>query len=53
MVANILAGPLRELAPIISTHCHVKAFRSFRCVLSTQADSVAQAYQEQFTLDPG
>lgn len=52
VVANILAGPLRELAPIISTLPRQGGHLGLSGVLSTQADSVAQAYQEQFTLDP-
>lgn len=52
VVANILAGPLRELAPIISELVKPNGYLGLSGVLATQADSVAQAYQQQFKLDP-
>ncbi|PVZ82146.1 50S ribosomal protein L11 methyltransferase [Serratia sp. S1B] len=51
VVANILAGPLRELAPIISELVKPNGYLGLSGVLATQADSVAQAYQQQFKLD--
>ncbi|MEC5319998.1 50S ribosomal protein L11 methyltransferase [Brenneria populi subsp. brevivirga] len=52
VVANILAGPLRELAPLISELPKAGAHLGLSGVLATQAADVAAAYQEQFQLDP-
>lgn len=52
VVANILAGPLRELAPLISVLPVAGGHLGLSGILASQADSVAQAYQEIFTLDP-
>ncbi|QHQ17496.1 50S ribosomal protein L11 methyltransferase [Pectobacterium parmentieri] len=52
VVANILAGPLRELAPLISDLPKAGGYLGLSGVLSTQADGVAEAYADKFTLDP-
>ncbi|AWK13438.1 50S ribosomal protein L11 methyltransferase [Candidatus Fukatsuia symbiotica] len=50
VVANILAAPLRELAPLINTlSC---GHLGLSGVLASQALTVAQAYQGSFILDP-
>ncbi|WP_225086547.1 50S ribosomal protein L11 methyltransferase [Pectobacterium colocasium] len=52
VVANILAGPLRELAPLISDLPKVGGHLGLSGVLATQAEGVAEAYEDKFTLDP-
>lgn len=52
VVANILAGPLRELAPLIGELPKSGGYLGLSGVLATQATSVMQAYEEQFALDP-
>ncbi|KFX19930.1 50S ribosomal protein L11 methyltransferase [Pectobacterium betavasculorum] len=52
VVANILAGPLRELAPLISDLPKAGGYLGLSGVLATQADGVAEAYAGKFTLDP-
>ena len=52
VVANILAGPLRELAPLISVLPVQGGFLGLSGVLASQAESVCEAYQDKFTLDP-
>lgn len=52
VVANILAGPLRELAPIIGQLPKANGHLGLSGVLATQAKSVAQAYQSLFLIDP-
>lgn len=52
VVANILAGPLRELAPLISDLPKSGGYLGLSGVLATQAEGVAEAYEEKFTLDP-
>ncbi|OAT26085.1 50S ribosomal protein L11 methyltransferase [Proteus myxofaciens] len=52
VVANILAGPLRELAPVISTLPQQGGHLGLSGVLATQAEGVAAAYEELFHLDP-
>lgn len=52
VVANILAGPLRELAPLISVLPVKGGSLGLSGVLASQAESVCEAYQELFTLDP-
>ncbi len=51
VVANILAGPLRELAPLISVLPVAGGHLGLSGVLSSQASSVCEAYAEQFALD--
>lgn len=52
VVANILAGPLRELAPLISVLPVAGGHLGLSGVLASQASSVCEAYEEQFALDP-
>ncbi|BBG60060.1 Ribosomal protein L11 methyltransferase [Providencia rustigianii] len=52
VVANILAGPLRELAPMISVLPRAGGLLGLSGVLATQAESVADAYRADFEIDP-
>jgi len=52
VVANILAGPLRELAPLISVLPKSGGHLGLSGVLERQAESVCEAYASEFTLDP-
>nr|WP_278986734.1 50S ribosomal protein L11 methyltransferase [Plesiomonas shigelloides] len=52
VVANILAGPLRELAPLISVLPKSGGHLGLSGILESQAESVADAYHEKFVLDP-
>lgn len=52
VVANILAGPLRELAPLISILPKPGGHLGLSGILSSQAESVTEAYQQSFILDP-
>ncbi|MFP1763358.1 50S ribosomal protein L11 methyltransferase [Lonsdalea quercina] len=52
VVANILAGPLRELAPLIGELPKVGGHLGLSGVLATQAANVSEAYQDKFELDP-
>ncbi|MFZ7317381.1 50S ribosomal protein L11 methyltransferase [Avibacterium avium] len=52
VVANILAGPLKELAPTISQLVKTQGKLGLSGILESQAQSVCEAYQEQFSLDP-
>ncbi|HBZ14617.1 50S ribosomal protein L11 methyltransferase [Candidatus Pantoea floridensis] len=52
VVANILAGPLRELAPLISVLPKAGGHLGLSGVLASQAAGVCEAYEEQFDLDP-
>ena len=52
VVANILAGPLRELAPLISVLPTAGGHLGLSGVLASQAEAVCEAYVERFALDP-
>ncbi|WP_439239865.1 50S ribosomal protein L11 methyltransferase [Lonepinella sp. BR2474] len=52
VVANILAGPLKELYPVISQLVKPQGDLGLSGILSTQAPSVCEAYQQTFALDP-
>lgn len=52
VVANILAGPLKELEPNIAILVKPNGLVGLSGILATQADSVYQAYQADFQLDP-
>ncbi|WJW82256.1 50S ribosomal protein L11 methyltransferase [Moellerella wisconsensis] len=52
VVANILAGPLKELAPIIGALPKSGAHLGLSGVLATQAADVVSAYTERFDIDP-
>ncbi len=52
VVANILAGPLRELAPLIRVLPVSGGFLGLSGVLASQAEGVCEAYADHFALDP-
>ncbi len=52
VVANILAGPLKELYPTISTLVKEKGHLGLSGILTTQALSVCETYKQKFELDP-
>ncbi|CAM3288779.1 50S ribosomal protein L11 methyltransferase [Xenorhabdus nematophila] len=52
VIANILAGPLRELAPIIGSLPKSGGLLGLSGVLASQAEGVAQAYDNEFIIDP-
>lgn len=52
VVANILAGPLRELAPLIRVLPKSGGYLGLSGVLESQAESVCEAYVTHFALDP-
>ena len=52
LVANILAGPLKELYPIISQLVKEGGDLGLSGILETQAQSVCDAYTQSFDLDP-
>lgn len=52
VVANILAGPLRELAPLISVLPKEGGHLGLSGVLASQAEGVCDAYADTFALDP-
>jgi ribosomal protein L11 methyltransferase len=52
VVANILAGPLRELKAVISGYVKPGGHLALSGILNEQAESVRQAYADTFSLDP-
>lgn len=52
LVANILAGPLVELAPALAGYCRPGAPMALSGILAEQAQSVLDAYQPWFDLHP-
>lgn len=52
VVANILAGPLRELAPLISVLPETGGKLALSGILASQAEDVCEAYADKFVLDP-
>lgn len=52
VVANILAGPLKELASPISQHIKTGGYLGLSGILSSQAEEVCLAYRAYFTLEP-
>ncbi|EIC2298857.1 50S ribosomal protein L11 methyltransferase [Vibrio cholerae] len=52
VVANILAGPLRELSPIIKGLLKPCGQLAMSGILDTQAESVAEFYRDDLELDP-
>ncbi|OFJ23171.1 50S ribosomal protein L11 methyltransferase [Vibrio cholerae] len=52
VVANILAGPLRELSPIIKGLLKPGGQLAMSGILDTQAESVAKFYRDDLELDP-
>jgi ribosomal protein L11 methyltransferase len=51
VVANILANPLRLLAPALAAHTDIDGRIALSGVLATQANDVARAYEASFDLD--
>lgn len=51
VVANILAGPLREMAPLIGALPKTGGLLGLSGILASQAESVAAAYADRFQLD--
>lgn len=52
VVANILAGPLRELSPVIKSLIKPSGVLAMSGVLDTQAEDVATYYSDELALDP-
>ncbi|HBV76222.1 MULTISPECIES: 50S ribosomal protein L11 methyltransferase [Vibrio] len=52
VVANILAGPLRDLSGVITSLVKPNGLLAMSGVLDSQAEDVATYYAEQFNLDP-
>ncbi|WP_439287385.1 50S ribosomal protein L11 methyltransferase [Lonepinella sp. BR2357] len=52
VVANILAGPLKELYPVISQLVKPHGDLGLSGILATQAASVCETYQQKFILEP-
>jgi ribosomal protein L11 methyltransferase len=52
LIANILAGPLQNLAPRFANLCKADADLVLSGVLQTQADDVAESYQNWFVMQP-
>lgn len=52
VIANILAGPLKELSPVISQLVLPQGDLGLSGVLNTQAQGVIAAYPENFAFDP-
>lgn len=52
MLANILANPLIELAPLLTQHVRSGGQIVLSGILAPQAESVAAAYRDHFILNP-
>lgn len=52
VLANILAGPLTELAPLLAGYCKTGGNIVLSGILETQSDKIIQAYSPWFKLDP-
>jgi ribosomal protein L11 methyltransferase len=52
MLANILAGPLAELAPVLSGMTKIGGKICLSGILTTQAQTVIKAYENWFAFDP-
>ncbi|MDX7715476.1 50S ribosomal protein L11 methyltransferase [Aeromonas caviae] len=52
VVANILAGPLRELAPLIAGHGKAGSLMALSGVLESQAPELKTIYGQWFEMDP-
>jgi ribosomal protein L11 methyltransferase len=52
MVANILAGPLQELAPLLTSLTSSNGRIALSGILAEQAEGVASAYRSAFALEP-
>lgn len=52
VLANILAGPLVELAPVLKGYCAPGGRMVLSGILADQGERVAEAYRSGFRLDP-
>lgn len=52
VLANILAGPLTELAAQLASYCNSGGDIVLSGILETQAEKIIQAYSPWFTLEP-
>ncbi len=52
LIANILAGPLQNLAPRFANLCKADAALVLSGILQTQAADVAESYQSWFAMQP-
>ncbi|RDH81579.1 MAG: 50S ribosomal protein L11 methyltransferase [endosymbiont of Galathealinum brachiosum] len=52
VLANILAGPLTELAEQLANYCRTGGDIVLSGILETQSDKIIQAYSPWFNLDP-
>ncbi|MFV9997214.1 MAG: 50S ribosomal protein L11 methyltransferase [Arsenophonus endosymbiont of Dermacentor nuttalli] len=52
VIANILAGPLHELAGTIAKLTNSNGLLGLSGILANQAEAVITAYQQQFNIDP-
>jgi ribosomal protein L11 methyltransferase len=52
VIANILAGPLKELVDTISNYCKKDGQLVMSGILEDQSSSVMQVYENQFSFDP-
>ena len=52
VVANILAGPLRELSPVIKSLIKPNGQLAMSGVLDTQAEDVANYYRDELDIEP-
>lgn len=52
VLANILAGPLRELRPIITGYCKPGGKLVLSGILATQADEINALYSQDFEMEP-
>ena len=50
VLANILSGPLIELAPHLARHCHAGSDLVLSGILQSQADAVRHAYSDFFNI---
>lgn len=51
VVANILAGPLAELAPVLAKLCHTNGDLALSGIIDSQVDELKTAYAPWFVLD--
>ena len=52
VLANILAGPLTELAEQLSGYCNTGGYIVLSGILESQADKIIEAYSPWFNLEP-
>jgi len=51
VIANILAGPLKELSKIITKHCKINGLIALSGILDTQAEETQRVYQQSFDME--